>query len=147
MKTKSFFPFEIIINVLVRFSASFDYLCYGSTAIINILIIICIYGSYLRYAVCNYSVVMRIWYKRIISGGGVQWLKLPARKVEDSRLELRSGIPVSEKQNYSISAHSQRFNIVGSLSDREVAQGLAQSNLCVHKGDLKPHSFNHSYTR
>ena len=30
------FQFEIIINVLVSFSTSLEYLCYGSTAIINI---------------------------------------------------------------------------------------------------------------
>ena len=41
METQSFFfnlIFEIIINVFVRFSASLEYLCYGSTVIINILI-------------------------------------------------------------------------------------------------------------
>ena len=38
---RGFFPFEIIdiVNVLVSSSASFEYLCYGSTAITNILII------------------------------------------------------------------------------------------------------------
>ena len=35
---RSFFQFEIIINVLVL-SASFEYLCYRSMAIINILIL------------------------------------------------------------------------------------------------------------
>ena len=33
---QSFFLFEIIINVLVSFFDSFEYLCYGVTAIINI---------------------------------------------------------------------------------------------------------------
>ena len=33
------FQFEIIINVLVSYLASFEYLCYGSTAIINISIL------------------------------------------------------------------------------------------------------------
>ena len=35
METKGFFQFEIIITVLVTFSDSFEYLCYGSTNIIN----------------------------------------------------------------------------------------------------------------
>ena len=34
-RSKGFFQFEIIINVLVSFTASFEYLCYRSTAIIN----------------------------------------------------------------------------------------------------------------
>ena len=33
METKGGFPFEIIIDVLFSFSAPFQYLCYGSTAI------------------------------------------------------------------------------------------------------------------
>ena len=35
-KPKGFIQFEIIINVLVIQSDSFEYLCYGSTIIINI---------------------------------------------------------------------------------------------------------------
>ena len=39
METKDvFFQFEIIINVLAL-SGAFEYLCYGSTAIINSLIL------------------------------------------------------------------------------------------------------------
>ena len=37
-KPKRFFRFEIIINVLAL-CASFEYLCHGSTAIINILLL------------------------------------------------------------------------------------------------------------
>ena len=83
----------------------------------------------------------------------------------------RSGIQVSKKQKCFFSAYSYKINIVGSLCDREVAcsasnrQGsnlescvwravsshlshhpqdvlLAQFSLYVHKGGLKPHSFN-----
>ena len=35
-KPKGFFQFEIIINILVSPSSSFECICYGSTAIINI---------------------------------------------------------------------------------------------------------------
>ena len=38
METEILFDFEIIINVLAL-SALFEYLCYGSTIIINILIL------------------------------------------------------------------------------------------------------------
>ena len=37
--TEIFFQFEITISGLVSSSDSFEYLCYGSTAIINILIL------------------------------------------------------------------------------------------------------------
>ena len=39
MEKKGFFHFEMIINVL-DLSASFEYLCYGSTAVINSLFIL-----------------------------------------------------------------------------------------------------------
>ena len=97
------------------------------------------------------------------AGALLQWLKLPACKVGDCGFEPHSGLQVSKKQNVSY-----RFNIVGSLRDREVAcstsdyQGpnlelcvwrevsphypqkvlLAQFSLSVHKGGLKPHSFH-----
>ena len=40
METKGFFQFEIIINALNCFGF-IEYLCYGSTAIINILLFHC----------------------------------------------------------------------------------------------------------
>ena len=39
METKRIFHFEIIINALVSFSDSFEYPCYGSMAVSNILIL------------------------------------------------------------------------------------------------------------
>ena len=45
-----FFQFEIIINVLVRSSASFEYICYGSAAIINILFIL-VRGTFLYVSI------------------------------------------------------------------------------------------------
>ena len=50
----------------------------------------------------------------------MQWLKLPAWKVKDRGFEPRSGTKVSEKQNVSFSLTRKKFNIVGSLRDREV---------------------------
>ena len=95
-------------------------------------------------------------------GAVVQWLKLSAHKVGDRRLQPRSGIQVSMKQNvYPL------FNIVGSLRDREIAssasdrQGsnvwravsshsshhpqevlLAHISLYVHVGGIKQHLFH-----
>ena len=40
-KRKGFFQIEIIRNVLLALSVSFEYICYGSTAIINILLFQC----------------------------------------------------------------------------------------------------------
>ena len=40
METKGFFLFEVITNVLASFSVSFEYLCYGSTAVKNIFILL-----------------------------------------------------------------------------------------------------------
>ena len=39
-RLKLFFHFEIIINILVSLSDSFEYLCYVSPSIINILILL-----------------------------------------------------------------------------------------------------------
>ena len=101
----------------------------------------------------------------------VQWLKLPAWKVEDRGFEPQSGIQFSKKTKCFFPAHSYRLNIVGSLRDRDVAcsasdrQGsnfafcvwrvvsshsshhlqevlLAQFSLDVHKCGLKPYSFH-----
>ena len=38
-RPRGYFQFEVIINVLVALSDSFEYLCYGSTAIRYILIL------------------------------------------------------------------------------------------------------------
>ena len=96
-----------------------------------------------------------------------QCLKQAAWVVGDHRFEPHSGLQVSKKKSFFL-AHSERFNIVGNLRDQEVGcltsdrQGsnfeygvcravssrhphdvlLAQFSLYVHKGGLKPHSFN-----
>ena len=51
-----FFQFEIIINILVL-SGSFEYLFYGSTTIINIVISA---GLYLTFTVRGPTLVVRI---------------------------------------------------------------------------------------
>ena len=102
----------------------------------------------------------------------VQWLKLPAWKVEDRGFEPRSGIQVSNKQN--VSYPLTRKNIMRSLRDREVASSgldrqdsnfascvwkavscfsshhpqevfLTQLSLDVHTGGIKPHSFHYPF--
>ena len=46
MEAKGFLTFEIIINALVSSSVSFEYLCYGSTEITNVLFSQCRDGLY-----------------------------------------------------------------------------------------------------
>ena len=55
------------------------------------------------------------------AGALVQWLKLPAWKVDDRGLEPHSGLQVLKKQNVSSALTPKKINIVGSLRDRELA--------------------------
>ena len=81
------------------------------------------------------------------AGDLVQWLKLPAWKVGDRRFVSHFGIQVSKKQHVSSLLTRTRLNIVGSLSDREVACSASDrrgSNFesCVW-GAVSPHSSHH----
>ena len=51
METKGFFQFEIIVSSQLALSGSFEYLCYWSTTIINILIL-SVLGASLYVRIC-----------------------------------------------------------------------------------------------
>ena len=81
--------------------------------------------------------------------GLVQWLKLPAWKIDNSGFEPYSGILVSEKKTKcSLPAHSLIFSIyVANLCDRAIvcsASDRHRSNfeLCVGRA-MSSYSFHH----
>ena len=112
-------------------------------------------------SVLSVTGTQKMWTWR--AGTLVQWLKLPAWKVEGREFKPNFGLQVSEKQNISYPLTRKKNNILGSLRVREVGCSasdrlcmvvsvisfistpqevlLAHFSLYLHKGGLEPHSF------
>ena len=118
-------------------------------------------------------IIINLWNE--FGGALAQWLKLPAWKVGDREFKPALAFKF-QKNKMFVPTHSCRFNIVGSLRDREVVYSasdslgsnfefcvwravsshssqhpqevlLAQfSSYYVHKRGLKPYSFHFSGT-
>ena len=76
------------------------------------------------------------------------WLKLPAWKAGDRGFEPHCGLQVSKKPKCFFPAHSLIINIVGNLSDREVACSASDRQAsyfesCVWRA-VSSHSCYHS---